>query len=54
MALTGCNPTTKKDQWYRRPNNHTDKSITPVDTTPKGTGIGGVFFYLDNPKETQE
>jgi predicted enzyme related to lactoylglutathione lyase len=32
--------------------------ITPEgstkDTTPKVTGIGGIFFYSDNLKETQE
>lgn len=26
----------------------------PADTTPKVTGIGGIFFYSDNPQETQE
>ncbi|SHL41592.1 VOC family protein [Flavobacterium chilense] len=24
------------------------------DTTPKVTGIGGIFFFSDNPKETNE
>jgi predicted enzyme related to lactoylglutathione lyase len=24
------------------------------DTTPKVTGIGGIFFFTDNPKETKE
>ncbi|MBO9584622.1 MAG: VOC family protein [Flavobacterium sp.] len=24
------------------------------DTTPKVTGIGGIFFFLDNPKETKD
>ena len=24
------------------------------DTTPKVTGIGGIFFFSDNPKETKE
>ena len=24
------------------------------DNTPKVTGIGGIFFYADNPKETKE
>ena len=28
--------------------NQTDKTI------PKVTGIGGVFFFSDNPKETRE
>ncbi len=34
--------------------NQTDKSTSPVDTTPKVTGIGGIFFYSDNLKETKE
>lgn len=25
-----------------------------ADTTPKVTGIGGVFFFLDRPEETKE
>jgi len=24
------------------------------DNTPKVTGIGGIFFFLDNPKETKD
>ncbi|MCE3229646.1 MAG: glyoxalase [Bacteroidetes bacterium] len=27
---------------------------TAKDTTPKVTGIGGIFFFSDNPKETRE
>jgi predicted enzyme related to lactoylglutathione lyase len=27
---------------------------SPDDTTPKVTGIGGIFFYSDNLKETKE
>lgn len=27
---------------------------TSADTTPKVTGIGGIFFFSDNPKETRE
>jgi predicted enzyme related to lactoylglutathione lyase len=38
--------------------NNIDKSTSPDsyrdDTTPKATGIGGIFFYSDNPKETKE
>ncbi len=33
--------------------NQTD-SISPIDTTPKVTGIGGIFFFSDNPKETRK
>jgi len=34
--------------------NQTDNSTSPVDTTPKVTGIGGIFFYSDDLKETKE
>ena len=34
--------------------NQTDNSTSPGDTTPKVTGIGGIFFFSDNPKETKE
>lgn len=34
--------------------NQTDKTASSVDTTPKVTGIGGIFFFSDNPKETRE
>lgn len=29
------------------------KTKEPVDTTPKVTGIGGIFFFSDDPKETK-
>ena len=32
----------------------TDHSTSPADTTPKVTGIGGIFFFSDNLKETKE
>ena len=38
--------------------NQADKSSSPDsyrdDKTPKVTGIGGIFFYSDNPKEAKE
>jgi predicted enzyme related to lactoylglutathione lyase len=34
--------------------NQTDNSTSPVDTTPKVTGIGGIFFFSDSPKDTKE
>jgi len=32
----------------------TDKSASTTDTTPKVTGIGGIFFFSDNPQETKD
>ena len=34
--------------------NQTDNSTSPVDKTPKVTGIGGIFFYSENPQLTKE
>jgi predicted enzyme related to lactoylglutathione lyase len=34
--------------------NQTDNSTSSSDTIPKVTGIGGIFFFLDQPKETKE
>ncbi len=35
--------------------NQADNATSPIDTTtPKATGIGGIFFFSDNPKETKE
>jgi predicted enzyme related to lactoylglutathione lyase len=34
--------------------NGTENTTSPADTTPKVTGIGGIFFFSENPKETNE
>lgn len=34
--------------------NETANTPSANDTTPKVTGIGGIFFYADNVKETKE
>jgi predicted enzyme related to lactoylglutathione lyase len=34
--------------------NQPNNSNSPADTIPKVTGIGGIFFFSDNPKETKE
>jgi predicted enzyme related to lactoylglutathione lyase len=52
--LVSCDSTTKKTNKMEDQKNQTDSSTLPVDTTPKVTGIGGIFFISDNPKETKE
>jgi predicted enzyme related to lactoylglutathione lyase len=52
--LESCNSTTKKTNNMEEPKNQTDNSTSPADTTPKVTGIGGIFFFSDNPKEANE
>ncbi len=34
--------------------NQTDKTLSQQDTTPKVPGIGGIFFFSDNPEKTKE
>lgn len=54
VVLIGCASTTKKSNNMTDETNQSDKSTSTADTTPKVTGIGGIFFFSDNPKETQE
>lgn len=35
-------------------NNHADESAAQPDTTPKVTGIGGIFFFSENPEKVKE
>jgi len=51
--LASCS-TTKKANNMEDPKNQTNYATPSVDTTPKVTGIGGIFFYSDNPKEAKE
>jgi predicted enzyme related to lactoylglutathione lyase len=54
LVLTGCNAAIQ-DQEEKKPENNVEKEQTAKnDTTPKVTGIGGIFFYADNPAETLE
>src|SRR5215203_5972804 len=34
--------------------NETTNTVSINDTTPKVTGIGGIFFFSDNPAETRD
>jgi predicted enzyme related to lactoylglutathione lyase len=34
--------------------NQSKNSASPVDATPKVTGIGGIFFFSENPQQTKE
>ncbi len=35
-------------------NNQADPAASPAEATPKVTGIGGVFFFADNPQELRD
>lgn len=51
IILINCNPK-PKDMADKK--NQTAKLTSPVETTPKVTGIGGIFFYSENLEETQK
>jgi predicted enzyme related to lactoylglutathione lyase len=50
ILLIGCGTTNKKTT----PIEDKIKLLVTIDTIPKVTGIGGVFFFSDNPKEARE
>jgi len=53
--LAGCSSTTKKaDPMEEQKKDPANTAPATNDTTPKVTGIGGIFFFSDNPKETRE
>lgn len=52
--LVGCNRVTEKTNYMANQKEQTENSASAVDTTPKVTGIGGIFFYSDNPDKTKE
>ncbi|MCW3103715.1 MAG: Glyoxalase-like domain protein [Bacteroidetes bacterium] len=53
-ALTGCGETNKNPKEMEEQKNDTVSKPSANDTTPKVTGIGGIFFFSENPKETRE
>jgi len=51
-VVASCNSTTKKTNAMEDKENKTEPTTTN-DTTPKVTGIGGIFFFSENPTETK-
>ena len=49
-----CNSSTKEINVMDNQNTDSTNNKSTIDTTPKVTGIGGIFFFSDNPKETKE
>ena len=54
IVLASCNQATNTKNTMKEQEKQTEKSISPQDTTPKVTGIGGIFFYSDDPDKTKE
>ena len=53
-VLTSCNSTNIKSGSMEKKKDETGKMAASKDTTPKVTGIGGIFFFSDNPGETRK
>lgn len=52
LLLTTCNPAKDKTNTMNK-NHSTENPNTNTDTTPKVTGIGGIFFFSENPEKTK-
>lgn len=55
LLIVSCNRTTKKDfKLEDKTDKYGQTKTRNHDTTPKVTGIGGIFFVSKNPKTTSE
>ena len=52
--LASCDSTTKRTYNIIDNKNQMDKTSTQLDTTPKVTGIGGIFFFSDDTEKTKD
>lgn len=54
IVFSACNPANKNSNQMEDKNKQTENQPVPTDTTPKVTGIGGIFFFSDDPEKTKE
>ena len=52
--LVSCNSATKKADKMEDQKNLTNKSAQPIDSTPRVTGIGGIFFFTEDAGKTKK
>jgi len=52
--MTSCSNQNKKDKIMEKESKPNIEKSENNDTIPKVTGIGGIFFYSENPQETNE
>ncbi len=53
IGLMGCSKTTTQTQQMDKLKNEPEQASSK-DTTPKVTGIGGIFFFTEDQKKTRE
>jgi predicted enzyme related to lactoylglutathione lyase len=51
LTMASCQINTNKEKSMENNEKH---EALPNDTTPRVTGIGGIFFFSDNPEQTRE
>jgi predicted enzyme related to lactoylglutathione lyase len=54
VALSSCDSTTNKSKNMAEQKKQSDKPNSQKDIIPKVTGIGGIFFFSENPEKTKE
>ena len=54
IIFVSCNSTNKKLDEMKNKSKSGSDNTQSNDTTPKVTGIGGIFFFSDNPKELKK
>lgn len=54
MTITSCDLTINKAKNMAEQKKLSDESLSKQDTAPKVTGIGGIFFFSENPEKTKE
>lgn len=54
LVLASCSVTDQKDKIIGDESNLNHEKSLDKDTIPKVTGVGGIFFYSDNPDEMNE
>jgi predicted enzyme related to lactoylglutathione lyase len=54
ITTTSCNQPTKKSNTMKDSGDPINKTLSPQDKTPKVTGIGGIFFFSENPEKTKQ
>jgi len=52
--LASCNSINKMSNKMEEPKKDTTCTVSTNHTIPKVTGIGGIFFFTDSPKETKD
>jgi len=52
--LIGCKQATNNTNNMTEETKKTGNSVPTTDTTPRVTGIGGIFFFTEDPEKTKE